>query len=242
MSVKHRTLILKTGLLLTALLWVALPAASQTSPLERGKELFLNDRMEEARPFLETALNQYPRNEDIYLYLATVYESLDRPGDASAVLQRGVEHAGEHLDVMYFNLGNNMFKQGKHVVALEMYTKALGENPDMSEAYLNRANTALRLEEYAWAVDDYETYLNLDPNSSQRESIGQVVAALRGILEERRQKALEEERKRREEEARRKALLNQVLNSLENASDSTTNLSAESEEVEKVEEEADIVE
>ncbi len=219
----------------------AATAYSQTSPLARGEELFLENRMEEARPFLETALTQYPRNERIYLYLATVYESLGEYERAVAVLQRGTRYGDEFLDVMYFNIANNMFKQGKNVLAYETYTKAIEVDPGFTEAYLNRANTAVRLNRLAEAAEDYRLYLQLNPTSQQREQIEKVLAIIDEAVAEARRKALEAEQRRQEEEAKRKALLDQVLNSLENASKDTTNLSASTEEVDRVEEEADIV-
>lgn len=215
---------------------------AQTTPLARGEELFLQDKMEEAAPFLETAISQYPRNEKLYLYLATAYEATGKTSLAVSTLQRGIEYGSEYLDVMYFNLGNNMFAADKHLVAVEMYSQAIRLNPGMSDAYLNRANSALELERFDDATDDYETYLTLNPGSSQREAIEQLLGVLKGILEEQRRIALEQERIRLEEEARKKALLDSVLNSLQNASESTTNLSAETEDVEQVDEEADIVE
>jgi len=241
MSVKYRTS--KPTVILTLALIVSGMQATfaQTSPLDRGKELFLENKMEEARPFLETALTQYPKDERIYLYLSTVYESLGQYDRAVTLLQRGVQYAQEYLDVMYFNIANNMFKENKNVLALEMYTKALEVNPNLTGAYLNRANTALRLERYANASDDYKVYLQLQPNTPQRPQIEQVLAIIDGIVADQRATALEKERVRQEEEARKKALLNQVLNSLENASKDTTNLSAQTESVENVEEESDIV-
>lgn len=216
-------------------------AVAQTSPLDRGKELFLENKMEEARPFLETALTQYPKDERIYLYLSTVYESLGQYERAVTLLQRGVQYAQDYLDVMYFNIANNMFKQNKNILAVEMYTKALEANPSLSEAYLNRANTALKVERYENASDDYKLYLQLQPNTPQRPQIEQVLSIIDGIVADQRAAAVEQERIRQEELARRKALLNQVLNSLENASKDTTNLSAETESVQDVEEKSDIV-
>ena len=220
---------------------VCAPFVASQNALELGKEHFLNDRMEEARPYLEDALKQNPRDERIYLYLSMVYEVLGQPDLAVNVLQRGVQYASEFLDVMYFNIGNNMFQQNKNVLAYEMYTKALQVNPALSDGYLNRANTALRVENYEDAVRDYELYLARVPDSSQREPIEQVIAIIGGIVEEERRIAEERERARREEEARKRALLDSVRNSLENVSSSTTNLSAETEDVEKASEESDIV-
>ncbi len=217
-------------------------ARAQSKILEKGEELYLENRMEEARSYLESALTQAPGNEKVYLYLGTVYENLGMYEEAVTVLQRGTNYASEHLDEMYFNIANNMFKQSKNIPALEMYAKAIEVNPDLAEAYLNRANTAMRLENYERAMNDYSVYLKLKPDTPQRENIERVLEMITKTVEEERQRRLEEERRRQEELARQKALLEEVMSSLENASEGTTNLSAESEGIEDVEEEADIIE
>ena len=228
-------------LLLLITMFVFEGNAFAKTALEQGEELFLNNQMEEAKPFLETALNQDPTNERIYLYLATVYEALGQSERAVIVLQRGIQYSITYLDVMYYNIANNMFNQTKNVLAFEMYTKALQVNPDFSEAYLNRANTALRVDNFTSALHDYVAYLEREPFSSQRESIERVIDALRTIVEDQRRIAEEQERVQQEVANRKRALLDSVLNSLQNASSSTTNLSAETEDVEQTDEESDIV-
>ena len=221
---------------------VSTQIAGQTTPLDQGIELFLKDEMEAARPFLETAVLQNPRDERLYLYLATVYENTGDSVRAVDILQQGVRYASEYLDVMYFNIGNNLYKQDKNILALEMFSKAIDLNPSLSDAYLNRANSALRLEQFESAVRDYKLFLQLRPNDSQKDQIEEVIRIITSIVDAQRQKAFEDERVEREEEARKQALLDQVRNSLQNASRDTTNLSAETGEVERADEDSDIVE
>lgn len=230
-----------SGVLILLLLIVATTAIAQVSPLERGEELFLNNEMEAARPFLETALQQDPSDERIYLYLSTVYENTGNNQRAIEVLQQGVRHASEFLPIIYYNIGNNLYKENMHALAYEMYSKALEVDPAMSDGYLNRANTALRLENFESAIDDYGIYLRLQPNSAQRAEIEDVLSIISAIVQAQRQKAVEEERLIRLEEERKRALLDQVRSSLQNASQDTTNFSTQTEEVERVDENADIV-
>ncbi len=239
MSVKLRNV----ACFITALLCIlsASTVDAQSRLLEKGEELFLRNEMEEARSYLESALAQTPGNEKIYLYLGTIYENLGMYEDAVNILRRGTDYAQKHLDVMYFNIANNMFNQSKNIPALDMYAKAIEVNPDLAAAYLNRANTALKLENYERAKDDYSLYLKLKPDTPQRENIERVLEMITKIVEEERQRRLEEERRRQEELARQRALLEEVMNSLENASEDTTNLSAETEGIEDVEEDTDII-
>lgn len=209
--------------------------------VEQGEELFLQNRMEEARPVLESALRLYPTNEKLYLYLGTIYELFEEYEQGVKTLQRGTLYAKDYLDVMYFNIGNFLFKQNKKMLAEEMYSKALEENLHLADAYLNRANARVSLEKYEDAVEDYIVYLDLRPTTEQRGNIEKVIEILNGIIEERLAEIRAEEDRRAAEEARQKSLLDDVLNSLERASEGTKSISAETEGIETTEEESDIV-
>jgi tetratricopeptide (TPR) repeat protein len=201
--------------------------------LEQGEKLFLENRPQEALPYLEKALNEAPRDERIYLYLGIVYEQLNNPEKAVQILKRGLGVADSHKDLFYFNLGNNLFRQEEFTLAEQMYTNALEANAQLPEAYLNRANARLQIEAYPSARDDYITYLRLDPATPQRSNIEKIIALLGNMLDE-------QERKRQEELARHKELLNEVLNTLQNASEDTRNLSAGSEQIQEEYDEIDI--
>jgi tetratricopeptide (TPR) repeat protein len=184
--------------------------------------------------------------------------------EAIAVMKKGLEHSRQFRDMLLYNIGNNYLKEEAYSEALEMYTKAIEEKQDFPAAFLNRANVRVKTEDYRQAIADYRLYLEMEPGSKQRESIERMIATLKGILEEEarrleeerrkaeeearrkaeeeRRRREEEERRRKEEEARQKALLDSVLKSLESASNETTNLSAESEDIEDVDEELDIAE
>ena len=190
---------------------------------------------------MEKAVLQSPDNERIYLYLGTIYEQLGQFARAVTILQRGALVADEYLDVMYFNIANNLIKQEKRVLADEMYTRSLAANPRFPAVYLNRANNRVQLGEYGGAVDDYSRYLTLQPATGQRENIEKIIALLSAGIEAERTRVREEEARRSAEEARQKALLSNVLNSLQNAAEGMKNISVETEGIEEVQEESDIV-
>ncbi|GAH59279.1 unnamed protein product, partial [marine sediment metagenome] len=103
----------------------------------------------------------------------------------------------------------------------------------LESAYLNRANSRLKLEKMEGALADYIFYLRIAPNSPQREEIEKLIALLKGFL-------TTEESREQDEIQRQKDLLNQVLASLQNASEDTRNLSADSEQIEEEYDEIDI--
>ena len=234
--------------LLVFFLFSLAPTVAQSGFLSKGEQLFLENRLEEALPLLETAMFQNPEDERTYLYLGTIYEQLGQFEKAVNVLQRGTQVAEIYLDLMYFNIANNLFRQGKLVLADEMYTRSLRTNPQLAEVYLNRANIRVELGEYRGAVEDYSIYLNLRPTAGQRENIKRILALLTQEIETelaiaRAEKEREEaeETRLRAEEARLKALLSEVLRSLQKAVEDTKSLSAQSENIETAQEESDIV-
>jgi hypothetical protein len=113
------------------------------------------------------------------------------------------------------------------------------------------------MESFAPAVEDYEIFLNLRPQSQHRPEIERMIALLRDKIEEQERRAAEEaeqrqreqelaereaERRRQEEEERQRALLDSVLDSLQGASEETQNMSGGSEDIKEIEEDIDIVE
>jgi tetratricopeptide (TPR) repeat protein len=227
------------GFVLFALLTT--PAFGEADLLAQGEQLFLENRFEEAATVLESAMVQQPQNERIYLYLGTIYERLEKYDAAISVLQKGTLVAKLYLDVMYFNIANNLFKQQKSALADEMYTRSIGANPKLAVAYLNRANNRVELGEYGTAVDDYKVYLNLKPATEQRENIERMIALLTGQIEAELVRLRDEQERKLAEEARQRALLEEVLGSLRKASEETKSLGIETEGIEEIETETDIV-
>ena len=203
------------------------------SSLQEGEQLFLENKPREALPHLERALYENPQDEKIYLYLGIVYEQIGDTEKSIQTLKRGLNVSEGYQDLFYYNLGNNHFRKQEFTVAEQMYSNALQINGALEVAYLNRANSRLELEEYQDARQDYIDYLRLDPDTPQRENIEKIRALLGQAIED-------AERQRLEELERQKALLNEVLDTLNNASEDTRNLSAGSEEIQEEYEEIDI--
>ncbi len=182
---------------------------------ETGEKLFNQNKPREAKPVLETALLRDSSNEKIYLYLGIIYEQLNDPADAIEILRRGLLVAKDIKDKLYFDIGNNYFKQGDNTLADKNYTLAIAENSVFADAYLNRANVRVRMIKYPEAIDDYKTYLRIKPNAPQREEIEKLIRLLQQSIDE------------------QKDLLNSVLNSIKNASVDTQTESAGTEQFQK---------
>jgi tetratricopeptide (TPR) repeat protein len=159
----------------------------------------------------------------------------NKPREALPHLEKALfEHPQDekiylYLGVIYEQIGD----AEKSIQILKRGLNALQINGSLEVAYLNRANSRLELEEFQDARQDYIDYLRLDPDTPQRENIEKLIALLGRAIED-------AERKRLEELERQKALLNEVLDTLKNASEDTRNLSAGSEEIQEEYEEVDI--
>jgi tetratricopeptide (TPR) repeat protein len=216
-------------------MWLAVVASLLLglTSLQEGEQLFLQNKPQAALPFLEKALYENPQEERIYLYLGIVYEQLKNTEKSIQIMRRGLNVATGTKDLLYFNLGNNHFRREEYTLAEENYSAAMEIDSRLADAYLNRANARLKLQKYPEARQDYIDYLGLAPNTPQRENIEKIIALLGGILEQ-------QEQQRLAELARQQALMNQVLDTLQNASEDTLNLSAGSEKIQEEYEDIDI--
>jgi tetratricopeptide (TPR) repeat protein len=196
----------------------SLPAASAL--FEKGSALFVQNKPAEARPLLEEALADDPSNETVYLYLGIVYQQLGDPDKAITILKRGLNIAMLHKDLFLYNIGNNFFSRGEFTFAEESYTAAVAANRTLPVGYLNRANSRMKLEKYEDALADYLLFLQLAPQDPQRPQVEQVVLLLQEHIAKQATLA-------QAEADRQKALMNDVLNSLTNASDDALNLRVE---------------
>jgi tetratricopeptide (TPR) repeat protein len=214
-----------------ALLLGAAFSYAASAYFEKGEAAFVANRPQEARPLLEGALAEDPSNQAVYLYLGIVYQQVGDPEKAIAVLRRGLAVPGARKDLLYYNMGNNFFGRKEYTAAEEMYSSALSANTGFAEASLNRANTRLALKSFEGAIADYTLFLQLRPADPQRPKIEEVIRRLRASLDEQARLAAEEA-------ARQAALMNEVLNALNNAG--AQNITVESIQVRQDPQDVDI--
>ncbi len=202
----------------------ALPVSAKTL-LDQGEELFLQNKPREAAALLESALQDDPRNDRIYLYLGICYEQLGQHEQAISILSRGADLPGTDRALFYYDIGNNYLAMKQATKAAEMYSRAIEINSSFPSPYLNRGNVRVESKQYDAAVSDYVTYLGLKPDDPQRASIEKMISLLKGEVDAEQKRIADEKQKQATEEARRKAVLDSVLNSLNSASSDTKNLS-----------------
>lgn len=203
---------------------------AQTS-FQKGEELFMQNKPQEALHYLESAVNEDPAYVQAFLYLGIAYVQVNRVDDAIAAYRKILPKGGEETARIAFNLGNAYFIKGNPALARQYYTQAIEANPAYSSAYLNRANSLVKSGELPDALTDYEDYLALEPGSPQREQIVRLTAFIRAeFAAAERRRILAEEAAKAEEERRRR-LLEEVSESLQAAADDSKGLSAGTENV-----------
>jgi tetratricopeptide (TPR) repeat protein len=182
---------------------------------EAGERLFYENKPLDARPQLESALLKDSGNEIIYYHLGIIYHQLNDPQNAIETLRRGLALAKNLKDKFYFEMADIYFIQGDNILSEKNYSLVIAENSLFADAYLNRANTRVRLVKYKDAIEDYKTYLRLKPDAPQRVEIEKLIKLLEESIDE------------------QKDLLDSVLNSINNASTNTQTQSAGTEDFQK---------
>ena len=212
------------------------------SDFARGEELLMQNQPAQAEGYLVRALAEDPANAVVFLYLGVVYEQLGRMEEAIAVYRRILPTAGNLSANVANNLANVYFQRGNTDEAERFYTQAITFNSVFSSAYLGRANTRIMAGDLQNAIADYEQYLRLEPRSSQRTNIEQLINLIRSEFaaeEMRRIFAEDEERRLTEENQRlleeRQRLLDVVSASLQSVADSSQGISFGAEGVEHYE-------
>ena len=195
----------KNKVFLTVLiLMLVSPGIPCQTSFSQGEELFMQNRPQEALSFLEAAVEEDPAHVQAFLYLGIVYKQINRLDDAISTYNRILPRGGREADRIAYNLGNAYFMKGEHDTARQYYSQAIELNPNYASAYLNRANAQVRTRALNEAIVDYEEYLLLDPGSSQREEILNLIAFIREeFVAIERQRIMAEEAARAAEEAAR---------------------------------------
>ncbi len=192
-----------------------------STTFKKAEDLYDHNKPVEARPLLEAAIAEEPSNELAYLYLGIVYQQLGDLNKAILTYKRGLNIASRYRERFLEYMGNCFHNQKQYTFAEQSFSDAITANPQLAVAYLNRANARMRLQKYDGAVEDYTVFLQLKPDYFERPKIEEVMK----LLAKMRDANLA---RQKDEETRQKALMNDVMSSLNNASEDAKNLSVES--------------
>ena len=159
-----------------------IPNLSPQTSFSQGEELFLQNKPQEALPYLEETVARDPAHMQAFLYLGIVYQQLDRLDDAITVYLRILPRAGAETARVSFNLGNVYFAKGDFEQARQYYTRTITADPSFASAYLNRANALVQSGQFEDALADYAAYLSMESDSSQLEEVTKIMTLIREEL------------------------------------------------------------
>ena len=163
-----------------------------------GKTAFAANKPAEAIPFFESALQEQNPNPELFNYLGLAYYQTGSLEKSLEIFTRGLNAQGTNKRILAYNAGNTAFALGDYKKADELYTLALAAAPEFADAALNRAGARLELRLWDDSAAEYERYLELAPETPQRQSIQELITRLRAQAAEElalaEQTALEEQR------------------------------------------------
>ncbi len=193
---------------------VLIPSYAYPQSFDEGESLFRQDKTELAIPLLQRSLLDGSSKPAVYNYLGISYMKTGQIQKALDTFVEGTTVAGTDKRSLYYNAGTAAYLIPDFEKAKEYFSFAIVADPSYADAYINRGNTNVQLRQYTDAIDDYNKFLLLDPNSEQRTDVIRMIAALTAEIEfqnqeEQRiaaeQQRLAEEQKRIEEEQERLA-------------------------------------
>lgn len=175
----------------------AFRAFAQNDDFLQGENLFKENRVEEAVPFLKSAIStgKFPK---AYNYLALCYEKMGLLKESLEVCTEGMKISGTDKKVLAFNAGNVCFAMEDFYSAEKWYSLAIAANRLYAPPVLNRANAELKQEKYIASLEDYKLYLDLSPNDRQKPEIEQLISLLEGFKKAEEDRLAEEKRLKEE--------------------------------------------
>jgi len=131
--------------------------------------LLLMDKFSKAEKVTEQAIERYPLNPSLEMYMGKVLIEREAYQDALPHLNKAAELADKGdsltLNKVYVTMGAAYQKLGDSQQAMDQYSKALAINKSNPNVFLYRGNLYYKRESYDQAMADFRRVLELDPNN-----------------------------------------------------------------------------
>ncbi len=165
-----------------------------------GEKYFKNNDPKRAVAALEKEIASGKITSDSYNFLGLAYSQLGQFEKAVEAYGKGLSNPLSNKKILSFNRGNAYYSLGKYKEAAGCYSLAMAADPAFTKALLNRGNAYLMAQDYDNVILDYEKYLLLEPDDTQKIQIEEILNLLR-----KRKIEIAEEEQRQKEEAERLA-------------------------------------
>ena len=145
---------------------------------EQAVAAFRENRPKEAQKLLLEVLNTEGPDASLYNYLGIAYCQTGDYEKSIDAFTAGIAVPFANKALLFFNAGNAAFYLNDFRRAEQYYSSSLEEDTRYAAACLNRANARIKLDKKAEAHDDYVKYLELKPDSAQKENIEKMIQIL----------------------------------------------------------------
>jgi Tfp pilus assembly protein PilF len=147
-------------------------AAESTSPVpgdkrwDEARKLLTDGKAGEARSALEDLVRQYPKDPDLYLFLAIALLRLRDPQGAELNLRQALTLKPDHVEARTLLGWIESEVRGDFAAAIKQYAEVVRLRPDSPEAYNNLGVAQKRKGELNNAVASFSRALALKPDHS----------------------------------------------------------------------------
>lgn len=152
---------------------------------EQAKELFGLNKPEEAIPLFEQLAEEKNIDPAYWIYLGVSYYQVGDFPKSYSTCTKGMALPGTDKKVLAFNAGNSAYALGNYARANACYVIAIKEDPEFGSAYLNRANAQLKQDYLQDSKENYEKFLQLQPEDEQAEKIRNLIQLLEEEIQRR---------------------------------------------------------
>ncbi len=221
--------------LLVILLYTPVLLEGQTPGEEwfkQGLDAFQWQKTADAAVFFEKSVDANPLSDEYLLYLGICYHNMGQLDNAESAYTRGISVHGPRYERLLLNRGNLRMSMGRTASAVEDFEMLVNNNGRLAaSAMLNRANLNVNSGEYPNALADYSSYLEMEPETPQREVIEKMIGLLGVSIKAEQERLRQEEEARLAAEAAEAARMEELLKSLSESGSDTTNIEAGTEDV-----------
>ncbi len=145
---------------------------------EKGEELFTLNKPEEAIVYFEKCIDVKDVNPLVWVHLGVAYYQIGDFTRSLACCTKGLTKQNTDHKILAYNAGNSAYALTNYARAEACYAISIKEDESFAPAYLNRANSQLKQDRLQDAKMNYIKYLELEPESLQKQDIEKLLILL----------------------------------------------------------------
>ena len=125
------------------------------------------------------ALARYPDNRDLIVSIGNAYSNLHQPDEAMKWFARVPLEELTNIDTLY-NIGTHFYNSQRFDQAEKYYLRSVRISPDFAPGWYQLGMTYVAMDKKKEAVDSLKKFMELDPESPDCDTAGEIAAAYSG--------------------------------------------------------------